>query len=679
MPVPKCDECGAELVEIEGGGCIPCLLLAAQTPSPEFLIQEKLRYFGDFELKEVLGRGGMGVVFRAWQISMQREVALKMINAGELASAEAVRRFRREAEAASLLDHPNIVKIYAVGEHEGHQFIAMELSAGKDLAAKIQELKGNYRTICEIVMQTARAVHFAHRHGVLHRDLKPANILIDDYGVPLLMDFGLAKITMPAQMCSSPLTQRGRLVGTPAYMAPELFCETKQHLTITSETFSLGVILYEALSGKLPYAATNSVDLLNEIRGNAVVPLRAAAPEVPRPLQNVCAKALRNEERFRYQSAEELANDLERWLNGEPVEAKAGSTPELVWRWALRRRLAIAVFCVLFGAFAISMGLLIRLKERSARVEHVISAARYQLQTDLEKLWSDGNLTYQKITSENLSILAGLEDSGAQNAIHYSFGAYENNGRLTNSVEAYAPILNQLERAMQKAGERPPRFDLVLYKFNPDARRGFSEGKFEIGRFGANPYDLLRQTNSEVILLAKEKMDHDGVIFVRNNSPIRTIEQLRGAKVAFGEKTSTTSGTFAPAFLYDAGLRASDLKEMKWHPVNGGALRAVSVGEFDAGVTGRDTFLRSGLTNLVILSTFDSETAVWVVNKRLGEVFTQRLREALLACPSERATHLVQGEGQPFVTAAQFSEDLVRIKSKRDAFFAGTRQAGENK
>lgn len=677
MPA-RCPVCQSDLDETTSGGCIACLLSAGEGPEPDFLIQERLRYFGDYELKEVLGRGGMGMVFRALQVSAGREVALKMISSGELASAEAVRRFRREAEAASLLDHPNIVKIYAVGEHEGHQYIAMEVSGSENLAAKIPALAGDPRLACRIVAQVGRAVHFAHQHGILHRDLKPANILIDADNNPHLTDFGLAKISAEGRIIEKTLTRSNRLMGTPAYMAPEQFLESAKHLTIASEVYSLGVILYEALSGSLPYPGKKAIELLKNVQEGTIIPLRHAAPALPRALSNICAKALRKERHARYQSAEDLAEDLERWLAGEQVLARAESVPELVAHWSRRNRVALAIFTVLISAFLISTTLLIRLRQKSARVQQLIGAARYQLRTDLEQLWSDQSLKCQKITSENLSILAGLEDSGIQNAVHYSVCAYENNGRLTNTVEQYAPILNYLERAMEKPGQRSPRFDLVLYKFNPDARKDFAEQDLHLGRFGANPYNLLKKSSPDVVLVASESMERSGVIVVRKDSGIRSLNQLRGASVAFGEESSTTSGTFAPVFLYENGLRATNFKSFKWHRVNGNALRGVSSGEFDAGVTGRDSFLASGLPNLTVLTNFASQKSVWVTRKSLGQPFIEAFRKALLSCPPGAARKLVRVEGRPFNPSDESQDDAQQVvQAKREAFFAGSNPSRE--
>ncbi|HUS37032.1 MAG TPA: serine/threonine-protein kinase [Verrucomicrobiae bacterium] len=673
MSAVTCPACGDDFVESVDGGCVSCLLQAADRPDPKFLIQEKLRYFGDFELKEPLGHGGMGMVFRAWQVSMRREVALKMINSGELASAEAVRRFRREAEAASLLDHPNIVKVYAVGEREGHQYIAMELAAGRDLAAEITSFQRDPRRACRIVTQIARAVHFAHQHGVLHRDLKPANVLVDEHDVALLTDFGLAKITVGTRVSSQSMTQSGRLLGTPAYMAPEQLNHSAERLTITAEVYTLGVILYETLTGRLPYPPGHSVDILNSIRANDIVPLRKAEPLLPRALDNICAKALRKDPKLRYQSAEELAADLDRWLNGETVLAKAESVPDRVVHWASRHRISIAITSILLTGFLVSTALLLRLREKSAREGHLVSAARNQLQTDLEKLWSDADLSYHKmVPSENLSILAGLDDSGIANGVHYSIGAYENNGQLTNSVQAYAPILNHLEKSLRRRGRSTPRFDLLLYKFNPTARAAFAQRKFDIGRFGANPYNLLRQANSDLVVLAAENSDHIGVIFVRKDSNIRTMEQLRGCSIAMGEESSTTSGTFAPALFYDHGLKKSDFSKIKWHPVNGRALEAVAAGECDAGVCGHEIYSRRSMTNLVILATFESQRAVWVARRSLGEPLINSLREALLSCPSATAMRLIGSAEKPFALPDPAeNEAQLAAYAKRDAFFAG--------
>ncbi len=301
-----------------------------------------LRYFGDYEVEAEIARGGMGVVYRAKQKSLNRTVAVKMILSGQLASEADVARFRAEAEAAGNLDHSNILPIYEVGEHEGQQYFSMKLVTGGNLGGRVAELVVRPREAAALVARITRAVHFAHQRGILHRDLKPANVLLDPDGTPYVTDFGLAKRTEG----DAGLTRTGAVVGTPSYMPPEQARAEKQ-LTTAADVYSLGAILYELLTGRPPFRAGTVFDTIREVLEKEPDHPRTFNLRADRDLSAIALKCLQKAPEQRYDSAAALADDLERWFNGEPTKARPPSVVGQAWRWLRRNTTAAATVAAL--------------------------------------------------------------------------------------------------------------------------------------------------------------------------------------------------------------------------------------------------------------------------------------------------------------------------------------------
>ncbi|MCI0622986.1 MAG: serine/threonine-protein kinase [Acidobacteria bacterium] len=292
-----------------------------------------MRHFADYEVEDVLASGGTGVVFRARQRSLKRMVALKVLHAGRLASSDAVQRFRREAETAANLNHPNIVPIYEVGELEGQPFLSMQLIQGPSLAQKIGSGPLEPRMAARIVLRVAKALDYAHQRGVLHRDIKPSNLLLDADENPHLTDFGLALLAEH----KARLTLHGELIGTPCYMSPEQASGRTKEISTRSDIYGLGAVLYECIAGRPPVVGDNRLETLRlVIESEPTAPSRLNAA-VSRDLETICLKCLAKEPDRRYASASVLADDLERFLNGEPIAARHVGMPERMFLWARRK------------------------------------------------------------------------------------------------------------------------------------------------------------------------------------------------------------------------------------------------------------------------------------------------------------------------------------------------------
>lgn len=303
-----------------------------------------VKYFGDYELLQEIARGGMGVVWKARQSSLNRDVALKMIRAGALASPEEVARFHREAQAAANLQHPNIVAIHEVGEHHGQHYFSMDLIDGRDLGKLVAD-EGPLvpRRAARYVKILAEAIQFAHQRGTLHRDLKPQNVLIDSADQPRITDFGLAKIMEH----DSRLTQSGVVMGSPSYMPPEQAAGHLAQIGPASDIYSLGAILHELLTGQPPFQGPTAMATLREVMDAEPVALRQLKADIPPDLETICLKCLEKLPSARYATAQALAEELDRFLEGDPIQARPAGTVRKAVSWTRRNPRVLAALATL--------------------------------------------------------------------------------------------------------------------------------------------------------------------------------------------------------------------------------------------------------------------------------------------------------------------------------------------
>src|SRR5215468_5101762 len=370
----NCAKCGSAS-RVGRGLCLNCLLSSGIYTNGDYsAIEQTLDdllhdipgqdgdwLLGNYQILEEIGRGGMGVIYRARQRHSRRIVALKRISSHHADSQDTLMRFRREAQAAANLDHPNILPIYEVSEsHDGLPFFSMKFAAAGSLLEAASALRSEPRRAVSLMAKVARAVQYAHEQGILHRDLKPGNILLDGRGEPMVSDFGLAKWLEP----TGRLTRTPSIFGTPGYIAPEQVNGSERKLTSAADLYSLGAVLFDLLSGRPPFVGEHALKTIQQATEKPAPKLRTLAPELDRDLETICAKCLEREPNARYRSAGELAEDLECWLQGRAIVARPVLPPVRLWRWS-RRNPIVAWMAAFLLALSTLMGVMIWKIERA--------------------------------------------------------------------------------------------------------------------------------------------------------------------------------------------------------------------------------------------------------------------------------------------------------------------------
>src|SRR6516164_4801927 len=344
MPTQVCPRCGSPVRRLAGGGvCRRCLLQmglseprSRQAGGGDANSQagaDFLGRLGRYELLEEIAHGGMGVVYRARDPTLNRVVALKLMLAGHFAGEQELKRFRVEAEAAARLNHPNIVPIYEFGALEGRPFLSMRFVNGASLANHPRDTPMDAVPAAKLMSTLAQAIHYAHQHSVLHRDLKPANVLLDSAGQPHVTDFGLAKCLDSKEG----LTASGAALGSPNYMAPEQAAGHAERLTTAADIYSLGAIMYELITGQPPFRANTALETMRKVMDELPPAPRLLHKLSDRDLETVCLKCMEKEPERRYGSAQALAEDLERWLRHEPIQARPIGTLRRLGKWTRRK------------------------------------------------------------------------------------------------------------------------------------------------------------------------------------------------------------------------------------------------------------------------------------------------------------------------------------------------------
>ncbi|HUS34452.1 MAG TPA: protein kinase [Verrucomicrobiae bacterium] len=703
---PTCANCGAEVrADAPFGQCPRCLIdlgISCKTEAVfegDFLDKAtKTAELGfDYELLEQIGRGGMGIVYRARQRSLNRIVALKMIAKGDFASPPALARFRREAETAAKLDHPNIVSIIEVGERQSNPFLSMRFVEGDSLArylpkfvlspeARGAEAGHAQMKIARLVATVARAVDYAHSRGVLHRDLKPSNILLDRNDVPHLTDFGIAKMLDQ----DTELTQTAELLGTLSYMAPEQ--AAGKAISRTADIYCLGAILYELLTGRPPFSGAK-MDVLRQVMNDEPPQPRAINSTIERDLETICLKCLDKDPARRYGSALQLAEDLERWQRHEPILARQAGPITRVQRWTRRNPAVATLIVTLAVGMGTSVALLARANEEKALKSIALDILRTESARQLQEVW-DSPKPFFEIKSETLATMAGMEVTGLmQTEQRFTIGLIAEGNPLDRVLRA-APMFDQLERSMTAESASPTRFDLRLYKNNGGALDGLLTNGVHFAQMNARQFLRARDRDPRVRaliqILPTQGFSDGAVIFTRKNTGIKSIGDLKGRSMLLGTADSTMT-FWTKVSLMDAGVRGRDLATYRYIDRNvdilpdgakkpGGvvgnpfssaaAVEAVAAGMYDAGVVRERRFGEVAAQNdLVALGKISDSGELLVANGDLQGDAARAFQRLMLNVKESALSQPLLNSPARFKPAVNSDFDLMIKKLPAEAAF----------
>jgi TolB-like protein/tRNA A-37 threonylcarbamoyl transferase component Bud32/Flp pilus assembly protein TadD len=530
----SCAKCGSAS-RVGRGLCLNCLLSAGidsngDHPQTDETLDDLLSrihgsdadwLLGNYQILEEIGRGGMGVIYRARQRHSRRIVALKRILSCHADSQETLMRFRREAQAAAKLDHPNILPIYEVSEsEEGLPFFSMKFAGGGSLLEATPALRGDPRRVVALMAKVVRAVQYAHGQGILHRDLKPGNILLDGHSEPMVSDFGLAKWLEP----TDDLTRTPSIFGTPGYIAPEQVHGSEGRLTPAADVYSLGAVLFHLLTGRPPFIGEHALKVIQQTTEKPAPKLRNLVRALDRDLETICAKCLERDPHARYRSAGELAEDLERWLRGHSIVARPVSPPVRIWRWSRRNPIFTGMAALLL-TLGIAVGVLIwkgEVAPENGDAPPGIAVLPFEsLSPDKENAFFAGGI-YDGVSTK-LAKVADLK------VISH------------NSVAKYrgARDTQEIGRALN-----------VAYLLKGSVRRS-------AGRIHLN-IQLIDTRNDAQIWAEEYDRDLNNVFALQSQIAQKVADQLR-VNVSSTEKAAIQEPPTTDLIAYDAYLRAKDL------------------------------------------------------------------------------------------------------------------------
>jgi len=700
-----CPRCGAEIPQqAPFGQCPHCLLHLGFSPEGGAFTSPHER-FGDYELIRQVGRGAMGVVYEAVQLKLRRRVALKMILDSQASSPAVRRRFAIEAEAVAKLDHPNILPIYEVGEWEEQPFLGMKRVEGASLRQKMTQGElGLFRkdggadgatpmerakAAARLVATIAKAVHHAHEHGVLHRDLKPGNVLIDAEGRPYLTDFGLAKLMDGAGLDHGLPTGTvpGSILGTPSYMSPE--AAGGRRLSAVSDVYSLGAILYELLTGQPPFKAASAIETMRLVVEQDPRRPKALHRQIPRDLDTICMKCLEKNPGARYQSAGDLAEDLERWLEQRPIHARPAGPMLRLGRWTRRNPVGAALILTLCCSLSGALVLWHRASVASKQAKVKQAALLTIFCTQIEELWNDPSRSNVTLSSSQLAAIGNYSDRSIipGNKLRLTFSQSLGSAPVTKAM-AYAPVLHLLEDKMQELLNRPVVFGLSFYKSKGGVDSPVVTRAVDFQRIGFMDYLRAKQAQAGIELVAQERTHRQGVIFARRGSGIQRLSDVIDRRVAFAHVNSEISA-LAMRLLANAGVARTNLARCErlmtaYPPVSLGVdsgsesmegrdsdweyyahkavINAVLANEFDVGEAPLHYFQHFRHRGLVELTNFDVPPDVYAAKPGLAPEVVSAFRQSLLSLHTEsekrllKKLHSVRLEGFDPVSDADLSQ-----------------------